>query len=66
MRNTNPNRGLAVCVLFAAIAQVLWPASAAAQTLPSGLVSAVDQNGAITPSVATVGNTMTLTHNSPR
>ena len=66
MRNSKQHRGLAASVLFAAMAQVLWPAPAAAQNLPAGLVSAVDQNGAFTPTVSTVGNTMTVTLNGPR
>jgi filamentous hemagglutinin family protein len=66
MRNSKQHRKLAAGVLFAAIAQVLWPAPAAAQTLPSGLVSAVKQGGTVTPSITTVGNTMTVTLDSSR
>ena len=66
MSKSNQHRGLAVSVLFAAMAQVLWPAPVEAQNLPAGLVNAINQNGAFTPSVSTVGNTMTVTLESPR
>ena len=60
MQHKNFNRKLTVGVLFAAIAQVLWPAAAAAQSLPLN-------PGAMSGATAGVsGNTMTVSVTAPR
>src|SRR5690606_6951604 len=66
MSKPNQHRGLTVCVLFAAIAQVLWPSAGQAQNLPSGVVSTVTSNGSTGPTVDTSGTTMTVTLDAPR
>src|SRR5690606_37810184 len=60
MSKPNQHRGLTVCVLFAAIAQVLWPSAGQAQNLPSGVVSTVTSSDGTTPGIGTVGTTSTV------
>src|SRR5690606_33067062 len=60
MSKPNQHRGLTVCVLFAAIAQVLWPAVADAQNLPSGVVSTVASGDGTGPTIGTSGTTTTV------
>jgi filamentous hemagglutinin family protein len=62
MSNSIKHRGLTVGVLFAAIANILWPAPAGAQNLPSGMISTVGP----APTVGTSGTTMTVTLGGPR
>ncbi|MGY3265770.1 filamentous hemagglutinin family protein [Lysobacter sp. HA35] len=71
MTSSNSHSGLRVAVLFAAMAQVLWPAQAAAQTAlpvatPAGTISSSAIPSGTGPTVTTSANTTTLTMGSPR
>ncbi|GAB2517888.1 YDG domain-containing protein [Lysobacter humi (ex Lee et al. 2017)] len=71
MTSSNAHRGLRVGILFAAMAQVLWPAQAGAQvvgpggTTPFGTINNTVSNGA-PPTVSTTPSSTTLTVGSNR
>ena len=62
MTHSIKHRGLTVGVLFAAIAQVLWPAPAQAQNMPSGVISTAGP----APTIGTTATKTTVTLTGPR
>uniref|UniRef100_UPI00105B814C beta strand repeat-containing protein n=1 Tax=Cognatilysobacter terrigena TaxID=2488749 RepID=UPI00105B814C len=66
MTSSNSHRGLTVGVLFAAMAQVLWPMQAAAQSTPLGTINSIVGNGGGSTTVTSGPSTVTITPGNTR